>query len=255
MQLELVTIPCLADNYAFLLHDADTNSTLLVDAPEAAPIQTVLAARNWQLDHILLTHHHYDHIDGIDDLIAAFQPRIHGAKADAARLPALDVALADGDRFDFAGHTVQVLDVSGHSACDLAYYIADAKAVFTGDSLMALGCGRLFEGTAPQMWQSLSKLAALPPDTQVCSGHEYTMANAAFAVTIEPDNTALAERARTIKTMRQANQPTVPSLLALEQATNPFLRANLPQVKAALNMPNAPDAEVFAEIRLRKDRF
>lgn len=255
MSLELVTIPCLSDNYAFLLHDSESGQTLLVDAPESGPIVAALKAHDWTLTHVLLTHHHYDHIDGVADLIKAFSPQIIGAKADAARLPALNQQVSAGEVFDFAGHSVQVFDVSGHSSCDLAYYIADAQAVFTGDSLMALGCGRLFEGTAAQMWASLTQLAALPGDTWVCSGHEYTTANAAFAVTIEPENAALAQRVQDIAKARAADQATVPSLLSLELATNPFLRAHLDEVKAAIGMKNTPDSEVFAEIRRRKDGF
>ncbi len=262
MTLTLVTIPpCREDNYAFLLHDTATGQTALADAPEAAPIRTELNMRGWTLTHILITHHHYDHVDGgVDELRAAYTPRVIGAKADAHRLPQLDMAVSDGGEvFDFAGHEVQVMDVSGgHTVGHIAYHIPPAaQAVFTGgDSLMALGCGRLFEGTAPQMWDSLSKLAALPPETQVCSGHEYTAANAAFALTIEPGNTALTDRSADIGEAREVGIPTVPSALSLELATNPFLRAHLPEVKAGLGgMEHATDAEVFAEIRARKDRF
>ncbi len=255
MTLELVTIPCLSDNYAFLLHESDTGETLLADAPESWPIMAALEARGWRLTHVALTHHHYDHIDGLEDLVETFHPHVIGAKADAHRLPLLNTQVQDGDSFDFAGHQVQVLDVSGHTNGHIAFYIPDAKAAFTGDSLMALGCGRVFEGTAPQMWNSLSKLAALPDDTLICSGHEYTAANAAFAVTIEPDNADLAARQRDIQAARAASRATVPSLLALEKTTNPFLRAHLPQVKAAIAMENADDVAVFAEIRRRKDNF
>jgi len=255
MTLTLVTIPCREDNYAFLLHDADTGLTALADAPEAAPIRAELEMRGWTLSHILITHHHYDHVDGVEELRDAYAPQVIGAKADAHRLPLLDMAVSEGDTFEFAGHEVRVLDVSGHTVGHIAFHIPAAQAVFTGDSLMALGCGRLFEGTAPQMWQSLSKLAALPAETQVCSGHEYTAANAAFALTIEPDNPALTERAADIGEAREVGIPTVPSALSLELATNPFLRAHLPEVKAGLGMSGATDAEVFAEIRARKDRF
>ena len=255
MTLTLVTIPCREDNYAFLLHDTATGQTALADAPEAAPILAELKLRDWRLSHLLITHHHYDHVDGVEELREAFAPQVIGAEADAHRLPQLDLAVSDGDRFDFAGHEVQVMDVSGHTVGHVAFHIPAAQAVFTGDSLMALGCGRLFEGSAPQMWESLSKLAALPPETQVCSGHEYTAANAAFAVTIEPDNAALAQRQADIAEARAAGLPTVPSALSLELATNPFLRAHLPEVKSAIGMEGAADAEVFAEIRKRKDNF
>ncbi len=255
MTLELVTIPCLADNYAFLLHDSTTGKTLLADAPESWPIMAVLEARGWRLTHILLTHHHYDHIDGVEDLARAFQPQIIGATADVHRLPALDRKVAGGDNFEFAGHNIQVLDVPGHTVGHVAYYIPDAGAVFTGDSLMALGCGRLFEGTPAQMWASMQKLAALPEATLVCSGHEYTAANAAFASSIEPNNPALARRCKDIVAARAKGEATVPSLLSLEKATNPFLRAHLPKVKAALGMENASDSKVFALIRHQKDHF
>ena len=255
MTLELVTVPCLSDNYAFLLHESDTGETLLIDAPESWPIVAALEAQGWTLTHVALTHHHYDHVDGLEDLRQAYDVEVIGAGADADRLPPLDRAVEDGDRFDWAGHQVQVFDVSGHTMGHVAFYIADAQAAFTGDSLMALGCGRLFEGDAGRMWQSLSRLAALPGDTRVCSGHEYTAANAAFAATIEPDNPALQARIEEIAALRAEGAPTVPSLLAQENATNPFLRAHLPQVKSALGMEHAPDAEVFAEIRQRKDNF
>ncbi len=255
MTLELVTVPCLSDNYAFLLHDSETGATLLVDAPESWPIVAALEAHGWRLTDVALTHHHYDHVDGLEDLVESYQPQVIGAAADAKRLPPLDRAVTHGESFSWSGHRVEVLDVSGHTMGHVAYYIPDAGAVFTGDSLMALGCGRLFEGDAARMWESLSRLAALPGETLVCSGHEYTAANAAFAATIEPDNAALAARTADIKAARAKDEPTVPSQLALELATNPFLRAHLPEVKAGLGMAGAPDAEVFAEIRKRKDNF
>jgi len=254
MPLTIITVPCRQDNYAFLVHSDETGQTALIDAPEAAPIEKALADHGWTLDQILITHHHGDHIDGVDTLRASGATVI-GAGADAHRLPKLDRAVGDGETFDFAGHAVQVMDVSGHTVGHIAFYIPDAHAVFTADSLMALGCGRLFEGTADQMWASLSKLAALPHDTIVCSGHEYTAANAKFAMTIEPGNPALIARVAAIAKAHAAGIPTVPSTLAEEKATNPFLRAGLSEVKDAIGMTGTPDAEVFAEIRRRKDRF
>jgi len=254
MPLEIVTIPCLSDNYAFLIHDAASGDTALVDAPESAPIQAALDARGWRLSHILITHHHGDHIDGVSALRET-GVTVVGARNDAHRLPKLDQAVSDGDIFQFASHDVQVFDVSGHTIGHIAFYMPDASAVFTADSLMALGCGRLFEGTPDQMWTSLSKLAALPADTLVCSGHEYTATNARFALTIEPENDALIARANAITKARESGQPTVPSTLSEELATNPFLRAGLSEVKQALNMTNASDTDVFAEIRHRKDVF
>ena len=253
MTFEIVTVPCLSDNYAFLIHK--DGKTALVDAPEAAPIKDALEERGWSLDEIWITHHHFDHIEGVDELRAAYGSRVLGGAADAGRLPPLDLTLADGDTFDFAGSTVAVLDVSGHTVGHIAFYLPDANAVFTADSLMALGCGRVFEGTMEQMWTSLSKLAGLPPATMVYSGHEYTMTNARFALTIEPENPALIARVKRIEDAREFDQPTVPSQLSDELETNPFLRAGLAEVKSLLNMSGQSDAEVFAEIRHRKDSF
>ncbi|MBN2907759.1 MAG: hydroxyacylglutathione hydrolase [Rhodobacteraceae bacterium] len=255
MPLEIVTVPCLSDNYAYLLHDPATGTTALVDAPAAAPIEAALSARGWRLDMILITHHHGDHIDAVETLRAAHGARVAGAAADAHRLPPLDLALAEGDSVQVGAELGRVIDVSGHTLGHIAYYFADSAAVFTADSLMALGCGRLFEGDAATMWASLSRLAALPRETWVFSGHEYTAANARFALTIEPDNPALQARAADVDASRAEGLPTVPSQLADELATNPFLRAGLPEVKSALGMEQASDVEVFAEIRARKDRF
>ncbi len=253
MPLEIVTIPCLSDNYAFLAHDAATGATAVVDVPEIGPVRAALAERGWSLTDILITHHHDDHITGVDALRAETGARVVGASADAHRLPALDVAVADGDTVAIGGEEGSVLDVSGHTIGHIAYSFPGV--VFTADSLMALGCGRLFEGDAPTMWASLSKLAALPPETVVCSGHEYTTANGAFALTVDPDNAALKARVDAVAEARAAGQPTVPSVLSEELATNPFLRAVAPEVKACLGLADASDAEVFAEIRKRKDNF
>ncbi len=255
MTAEILTFPCLADNYAFLLHDTGSGQTALVDAPESYPVQRALEGRGWALDTVLLTHHHWDHIDALPELRETFRPQVIGAAADAARLPPLDQRVTEGDSIRIGDLEGTVIDVSGHTNGHVAYYFPAAKALFTGDSLMALGCGRLFEGDAPTMWDSLSKLAALPADTLVYSGHEYTAANAAFALTIEPENPALQARIKDITAKRAKGLATVPSSLAEELATNPFLRAGDPAIKAALGMDEAPDAEVFAEIRRRKDSF
>ncbi|NUB44428.1 hydroxyacylglutathione hydrolase [Fertoebacter nigrum] len=255
MPLELITLPCLTDNYAYLLHDAASGDTALVDAPEAAPVLAALQARGWHLTDILLTHHHGDHIDGVAALVAATGARVTGAAADAHRLPPLDRAVAEGDSFTLGGEAVHVLDVSGHTIGHIAFHLPGAGLVFTADSLMAMGCGRLFEGAPALMWQSLSKLAALPPETLVCSGHEYTASNLRFALSLEPAHPALILRGDKISAARAKGQPTVPSRLSDELATNPFLRARDPALKAAIGMAGAPDAAVFAELRARKDKF
>jgi hydroxyacylglutathione hydrolase len=255
MTLEIVTIPCLADNYAFLLRDQATGKVALVDAPESYPIQKALQDKGWKLDMVLLTHHHYDHVDGLPELVAEYHPQVIGAKADASRLPPLDLVLNEGDTFTVGESEGHIIDVSGHTIGHIAFHFPSANAVFTADSLMALGCGRLFEGTPEMMWASLSKLAALPLDTIVYSGHEYTASNAKFALTVEPNNTALQARAADITAKRAAGIPTVPSTLAEELATNPFLRAHLPEMKSAVGMEGATDVEVFAAIRKQKDNF
>lgn len=255
MPLEIVTIPCLKDNYAFLAHDKATGQTAVVDVPEAAPIIAALKQRGWTLSHVLLTHHHWDHVDGLAALLADHPATVIGAAADAHRLPPLDIAVAEGDTITIGSDTGRVIDVSGHTLGHVAFHFPDSAVVFTADSLMALGCGRLFEGTPAQMYQSLSKLAALPPETLVCSGHEYTASNAKFALTIEPGNPALISRVEKIETARAQGRPTVPSLLSTERATNPFLRSDSPEIQANLGLSGADPVTVFTEVRRRKDSF
>lgn len=255
MPVKIITVPCLSDNYAFLVHDVESDRTALVDAPEAAPVLSALATRGWTLSEVWITHHHADHVQALAEILTHHSATVRGAAKDAQRLPPLDEAHADGEAFDFAGHAVHVMDVSGHTIGHIAFYVPDAKAVFTADSLMALGCGRLFEGTAEQMWASLCKLANLPDDTEVFSGHEYTETNARFALTIEPDNADLVARTDAVTKARASGRPTVPSSLALEAATNPFLRAASPSIRRRLEMEGAEDVDVFAEVRARKDAF
>jgi hydroxyacylglutathione hydrolase len=253
--LEIIIVTCRSDNYAYLLRDGASGEVALVDAPEAGPVEAALAARGWTLDLILITHHHDDHIAGVETLRAKFGAKVVGAAADQKRLPPLDIALREGDSVAVGESVGRVFDVPGHTVGHIAFYFADADALFTADSLMTLGCGRLFEGSAPQMWNSLSKLAALPDATQVYSGHEYTEGNARFALSIDADNGALVERAAEFAGLRAAGKPTVPARMDIERATNPFLRASDPALKARLGMADSPDVEVFAEIRRRKNSF
>ncbi|MEM5543216.1 hydroxyacylglutathione hydrolase [Sulfitobacter sp. AS92] len=255
MAFDLVTIPCLSDNYAFLLRDHDSGAVALVDVPEAVPIMAELNRRGWTLSQVWLTHHHPDHVQGLAELLTRFPAQVIGARADSHRLPPLDREVAEGDSIALGALQAEVLDVSGHTVGHIAFHVPEAKAAFTADSLMALGCGRLFEGTPAQMWESLQRLAALPSDTTICSGHEYTAANAKFALTVDPDNAALISRAKDIDSARDKGQPTVPSQLSLELETNPFLRPGDPAIRATLGMPDATDTEVFTEIRKRKDQF
>jgi len=255
MTLELITVPCLTDNYAFIVGNPATREAAVIDAPQAAPINAALRAGNWRLTSVVLTHHHADHVDGLDDLDGRADAHVIGAQADAHRLPPLTTPVSDGDTVSLCGQDAQVFDVSGHTINHIALYLPQSGYAFTADSLMAMGCGRLFEGTPDQMWQSLLKLRALPPETIICSGHEYTASNAQFAATLDPDNAALRSRINDITKARANGLPTVPSTLASEISTNPFLRADDPALKTALGMQDSSDAAVFAEIRARKDRF
>ncbi|PIE13434.1 MAG: hydroxyacylglutathione hydrolase [Rhodobacterales bacterium] len=256
MALELVTLPALSDNYCFLLHCAETGDTAVVDVPDAAPINAALAERGWTLTHVLLTHHHYDHIDGLEALRPRWpDARVVGAAADAHRLPPLDIAVAEGDRVTVGRETAAVLEVPGHTVGHIAFHFPESGYAFTGDSLMALGCGRLFEGTPAQMFDSLSRLAALPADTLICSGHEYTAANGAFAISVEPGNAALVARNAETARLRADKAFTVPSSLQLELDTNPFLRSTSPEIRASVGLPNGAPVEVFTAVRAAKDRF
>ncbi len=252
---EIVTVPCRADNYAYLVRDRASGKVALVDAPAVDPIVAALQQRGWGLDQIWITHHHDDHIEGVQALRKRYGAKVYGHVKDRARLPALDAELSEGETITLGDTVARVIDVSGHTIGHVAYVIDAAPAAFTADSLMALGCGRVFEGTFPMMWQSLSKLMALPKDTRFYSGHNYGQANGRFALSIEPENADLKARIERIKAADAAGEPIVPVTLAEELATNPFLRAAQPSVKAAVGLAGASDAEVFAEVRRRKDKF
>lgn len=255
MPLEIALVPCLKDNYAWLAHDAATGATAVVDVPEAPPVMRALAARGWHASHILITHHHDDHIAGVEALAAATGARVIGAAADAHRLPPLDEAVAPGDTVRIGMDAGRVLDVPGHTIGHIAFHFPASRAAFTADSLMSCGCGRLFEGTADQMWASLLQFMAMPPDTLICSGHEYTLANIRFALSVDPDNPALQQRATAAEALRARGLPTLPVTLAEELATNPFLRAANPAFRAALGLADLDAAQAFAHLRKLKDRF
>ena len=255
MALEVITIPCRSDNYAYLLRDAASGVVALVDAPEAAPIEAALAARGWALDVILITHHHDDHIAGVEALRAASGAEVIGAEADRHRLPPLDRAVVDGDMIAVGESVGEVIDVPGHTVGHVAFFFPDGPALFSADSLMVMGCGRLFEGTPEQMWASLERMAALPGETLVYSGHEYTEANTRFARAIDPEHGPTRARESEVLAARGRGEATVPARLDLERLTNPFLRAKDADLKELLGMPNSSDAQVFAAIRRRKDSF
>lgn len=251
MAIDTRIIPCRSDNFGYLLHETVADVFAVVDAPEAAPLIDAIEAAGGRLDLILLTHHHHDHVEAVAPLVEKYGAKVVGAAADAHRLPPLDRAAAEGDRVPFGAAEAAVLDVSGHTVGHIAYHFAEARQVFTADSLMALGCGRLFEGTAAQMWASLSKLAALPAETMAYSGHDYFDANARFALSVDTDNPKLHDRIA----RKQAGGPVMPVSIGEELETNPFMRAVAPEVKTAVGLPGGDDALVFAEIRRRKDVF
>jgi len=241
MALTVTGIPCLSDNYVWLLQDAATGAVAVCDPGEADPVIAAVERLGGRLDLILLTHHHGDHIGGVSALQARFGGKIIGAAADAHRLPKLDQAVRAGDTVSLGSAAGMVLETPGHTVGHIAFYFPDGPAVLCGDTLFALGCGRLLEGSAAQMHASLQALAALPPDTRVCCGHEYTESNARFALTVEPGNQALIARATHVRNLRAAGQPTVPTTIAMERAENPFMRA--------------ADVARLAAIRTAKDSF
>ena len=255
MTLEVHQFPCLNDNYGFLIHEPVAGVTATIDTPEVAPINAALAEKGWRLTHILNTHHHFDHAGGNEALKREWGCTVVGAAIDAERIPGIDVEVADGELFAFGNASAQVLEVPGHTSGHIAFYFADEGMAFVGDTMFALGCGRLFEGTPLQMWDSLSKLMALPDDTVVYCAHEYTQANAAFALSVEPDNAALVECAAEIESKRANGEWTVPTTISLERATNPFVRASSADLQRTLGMTGANVVDVFAETRRRKDSF
>lgn len=253
--LEIVLVPALSDNYVYLLHDADSGATAVVDPAEAEPVEAALATRGWTLSQIVNTHHHHDHIGGNEALKAKHGVPIVGPRAEAARIPDMDRTVGDGDTVDIVGHRATVYETPGHTSGHIAFHIPDSAALFCGDTLFALGCGRMFEGTPAQFWKSLVTLRALPAETRIYCGHEYTQSNARFALSIDGGNARLKARAAEIDRQRAAGQPTVPSTLADELDTNPFLRADDPAMAAAVGKAGADPVAVFAEIRKRKDAF
>jgi hydroxyacylglutathione hydrolase len=256
MTIHVHQLPCLADNYGVLVHDSGTGATAAVDVPDAAPYLAALEANHWKLSDILLTHHHADHVQGVPALKAKFpDARVVGPKKENAPIPGLDLKIAEGDIVKVGGIDLSVFDTPGHTAGHIAYYIESDDLLFAGDTLFALGCGRVFEAPMVVMYHSLMKLAALPGETQVYCGHEYTLSNARFALTVDRDNNLLAERAAEVEEMRKQGKPTVPTTIALETATNPFLRAEDPGVQKAVGMEGADPVAVFTELRERKNKF
>jgi hydroxyacylglutathione hydrolase len=253
-ELVIRQIPVLRDNYVYLLHDEASGATGVVDPSVAEPVLAKLAETSWRLTHILNTHHHPDHTGGNLEIKRATGAVIVGPRADRDRIPGIDVAVADGERYTLGTEAAEVFDVPGHTRGHIAYWFKDSRALFCGDTLFLMGCGRLFEGTPEQMWRSLGKLRRLPGETRVYCGHEYTQANARFALTVDPENAALVARARRVDELRAQGKSTVPGTMEEEVATNPFLRADQPALQRTAGAPGDPVA-TFAAIRRRKDVF
>lgn len=251
---EIVLLPCLADNYSVLLHDPASSETAAIDAPHAATIRAALDARNWRLNHLFITHHHTDHTAGIAELKGHYGSSVTGPEAEADRIPGLTRGVTEATRLEFAGHPIRALETPGHTLGHVTYYMPEDGLVFTGDTLFSLGCGRIFEGDPRMMWTSISKIAALPGDTRIYCGHEYTLGNARFAMNVEPENDALKARVAEVQALRAAGEPTVPTTLDLEKATNPFLRPDSRMIRARLGLGGAPDWEVFARLRQLKNK-
>ena len=255
MALIVEQFPCRTDNFGVLIHDPETRMTASIDAPEFAPIKAKLDEKGWRLNRILTTHHHADHVEANLALKKEYACTVTGPAVEADRIPGINVEVRGGDTFAFGAFQVRVIDTPGHTLGHISYWLPEAGVVFAADALFALGCGRIFEGTPEMMWASLERLAALPDETSVYCGHEYTEANARFAVTVEPENADLIARAEEVRRLRQAGKPTLPTTIALEKRTNPFLRARAPTIGKRLDMSGAEPVEVFAELRRRKDNF
>jgi hydroxyacylglutathione hydrolase len=255
-KLTVEIVPVLSDNYVFLLHEPNSGATAAVDPAVPGPVIEALAAKGWRLSHIFNTHHHADHTGGNRELQRATGCAVVGARRDADRIPGITVEVRNGETFLLGSAAARVFDVPGHTIGHIAYWFPDSEALFCGDTLFSLGCGRLFEGTPDQMWRSLVTLRDLPAATRVFCAHEYTQSNGRFARLVERGNPALTARLDEVDALRATGQPTVPSTIASERACNPFLRADQPTVARAVGMePGADPLAVFTELRRRKDVF
>ncbi len=254
-ELKIHQFICRTDNFCVLIHDPQFNVTASIDSPDAGAIRRELNARGWSLTHIFTTHHHHDHTEGHAELKRETGCIIIGPEREAANIPGIDERVADGSEFGFGGHSVKVLETPGHTAGHVTYWIPDNNLAFVGDTLFSLGCGRLFEGDGEMMWKSMQKLMALPPETLVYCGHEYSQSNAAFALSVEPGNPALQRRAEEIRKLRADGRPTLPVTIAAELQQNPFLRPDSPEIQRKLGMVGHPLATIFTELRGLKDRF
>jgi hydroxyacylglutathione hydrolase len=254
MTAEVRLFPCLTDNFGYLIHDPETKATASIDAPEAAPIIKALEREGWTLTDILITHHHHDHVGGVAELKQKYKCRVVAPHKKSTEIANVDLRAGQGDVVKVGSLLARVLETPGHTLDHISYVFDSDKTLFAADTLFSIGCGRVFEGTYPMMWDSLLKLRALPDDFKLYCGHEYTAANVKFALTIEPDNAALKARAEEVKRLRAENKPTIPTLLGEEKKANVFLRADEPSVAASVRMKGKSAAEVFGELRERKNK-
>jgi hydroxyacylglutathione hydrolase len=246
---------CLKDNYGILLHDPASGATAAIDAPEAAPVEAALKSTGWRLSDILVTHHHGDHTAGIAELKQRYRCRVVAPQQEASKIPLVDEIVREGAKVSVGNLAANVLETPGHTAGHISYWFHADKVVFAGDTLFSIGCGRVIEGTPEMMWASLLKLRDLPDDTRIYCGHEYTLANIRFAQSIEPNNRALTARAEQAARQVAAGKPTIPTTIAEEKAANPFLRADVPAVAASVGLAGKSAAQVFTEVRARKNNF
>ena len=253
--LEMHQFICRSDNYGLLVHDHKSGATASIDAPDAVEIEKQLKIRGWQLTHILTTHHHIDHVEGNLALKEQFGCAITGPKDEADRIPGIKKLVSGGDVFQFAGREVKVYACPGHTKGHIAYSIPSEYSLFAADTLFSLGCGRVFEGTLEEMYHSVNQFKALSPSTYIYCGHEYTESNARFALSVEPGNRALQQRAGIVTKLRLEGKMTCPTTIGDELKTNPFLRTVSPEIRRNLKLEQASDSEVFAALRTAKDNF
>jgi len=253
--LTIKTIPCLNDNYAYLIHNKATSTTILIDSPEASPIIEVLQAENWQLTDILITHHHHDHVGGVKELKATYDCKVIAPHDKLAAIEQVDLRVGEGDVLEIGGLQIRVLETPGHTLDHIVYIIDELKLLFSGDTLFSGGCGRVFEGTYDMMWHSLLKLRLLSDDYQVYFGHEYTSTNLAFCLSVDKENPALLERVKEVEQLGANNQPTTPVTLGLEKQTNVFLRADDANLATILDISGSSSNEVFGRLRDLRNSF
>ena len=253
--LEIHQFPARSDNYGVLVHDPKTGATASIDAPDADQVLAALAKKGWSLTHILTTHHHGDHTAGNRRVKKETGCTIVGPAKEARSIPDIDVEVKEGDIVEIGGAKAIVIETPGHTNGHVSYYFPEEKIAFVGDTLFSVGCGKLLEGDAKTMWRSLQKLMALPAETNIYCGHEYTRANARFALSVEPENEALKVRAAEAETLAERGEPALPTTMAQELATNPFLRPSSPEIQKRLGMEGRELWEIFGETRRRKDRF